>query len=431
MKSIHRAIGWGLTCALLLATPVLLWARDAELELKDGRKLKGELVSETDKAVTLKIAGITTTVVREDIAKVAYIKTAAEQFKEMRAAAKDEDLDGRYNAAYFAFQNGELQLAKAELADLKKRWPEVNRVKLLSDLVDQNIKGRDQTSGAHAPPPKPDVKPVVKVDGKADPKPAGPLPTNVLTAADVNLIRVYEIDPAGEPARVSVPREVQDTFFKDYGDKAGLTTRADQERFRTLKGWQQLDAIFKARARELYPKVKVEEDPAPLAAFRKEIHRSYVLQYCGSVACHGGPEAGKYFVFRDDPNMDATVYTNFFVARKFETSRGYMIDVAQPEKSLLVQFGLPRSVATYAHPDVGDWSPNFRSERDPRFENMVQWVGTLGRQQVVPYMTLVDYKMPALPSKLPAATQPAAGKEAAPAPSAKPAAPAGPTKVVK
>ena len=53
-----------------------------------------------------------------------------------------------------------------------------------------------------------------------------------------------------------------------------------------------------------------------------------------------------------------------------------MIDRLHRQSSLLLQFGLPRSLATLPHPEVHDFKPMFSSEQDPSFIEMSNWIGS-------------------------------------------------------
>lgn len=411
-------IGAALFATLTLAAPC--WARDAEISLKDGRTFKGELVGDDASGVTLVIAGIKTSFKREDIRDVQYVQSIAEQYQARRAQLGDDQFDERLKLAEWLKDKGAIALAKKELDDLARRDPKNERVKTLSKLVDQQAgvesappkkpepKAETPTPAPTADPASPTVKPV-KMPGSFHAN----LPTERLGNEGINIIRVYEVDPADRPV-VIVPREVQDKLLSAYADHPDVPRgRESQAAFRNAPGWQQLDLMFTLKARDLYPKVTVKSDPRVINAFRTNIHQAYVMNYCGTTSCHGGENAGRFFLFKHDTNSLETVYTNYFILHQWEDSTGFMIDQERPERSRLIQYGLPRESALSPHPDVRGWRPGVQNMNDQRIQNLLAWIDALGRKrQTYP----IDYKPPTVgvPATQPAAA-PAQPKDAEPA----------------
>jgi hypothetical protein len=151
----------------------------------------------------------------------------------------------------------------------------------------------------------------------------------------------------------------------------------EQRLFRGLDGVVQLGTIFSVQARELYPKVKVRTDPPVMRSFRVDGTHTFVLNYCGSVGCHGGPAAGDLFLYRTEANVDRTVYTNFYTLNQYRNAAGRMIDRDQPRRSLLLQYALPKEVAATPHPNVPGWRPSFQTEDDPRYASVINWIDSL------------------------------------------------------
>src|SRR5690606_19911501 len=123
-------------------------------------------------------------------------------------------------------------------------------------------------------------------------------------------IRVWEVsNPVQSKPRVTVKREAIEALINNYRDKSQvLKDRKDFDRLRSAEGWYQLAVMFEVKARELYPSATIHDDPETLLAFKK-LHTTYVLNYCGTTNCHGGAEAGNFFLFNLEPASNRTVYS--------------------------------------------------------------------------------------------------------------------------
>jgi hypothetical protein len=205
---------------------------------------------------------------------------------------------------------------------------------------------------------------------------------NRLTDEQINLIKVYEIDLTStrEP-RIVIPRDVISEFLEEYSDKdKSLRGRKSQQAFRRASGAKQLRKMFQLRAREFYGRAEVREDPQAIEFFKRAVHRTYVLNYCGTTRCHGGPDAGEFKLIPFRQTSDLTVYTNFFLLNQWKRGEGYMLDRDKVEQSYLIQYGLPRKNAKFPHPgNIKGWKPNLIGRSNTTNRNLRDWVGQLYR----------------------------------------------------
>lgn len=422
-----RRTGLTLAAAVLLASfwAVPALARDVRVVRTEAATLEGELVSDDAAGVTLRISGISTFIKRETIKEVVYLPGIEDEYEKKRAAIKDDDAGERYKLALWLRDQKAYKLAKKELDEMTVRFDKDERVKMLARLVDQEMTAAKAPDKVAAPKAAADpaVKPAA-VRAAANKN----LPAERLRDEDINTIRVYEIEINTEPI-VTVPREVMEKVFKAYStsDLVPKGTQA-QRSFLGEPGWRQLQLLFELKAREYYSKVTVKNDPIILKDFRVGIHQQYVINYCATSECHGGADAKKIFLFRNDPTSDKTVYTNYFILNSYKDAGGYMIDRDMPDRSYLLQYSLPLDVAKTPHPKVKGWQPAIRAGDAGRADALIKWVESLGKLRV-DYP--VDYHPP-LPSK-PAAAEAAPGAApggagatvpAVPAPATQPA-PAG------
>jgi hypothetical protein len=80
-------------------------------------------------------------------------------------------------------------------------------------------------------------------------------------------------------------------------------------------------------------------------------------------------------------------YTNFYILQNYtkavKADSGVfgkgdlrMIDRQQPERSILLQYALPGAIAEYDHPDVNGYRPAVRGLNDPRYHQILDWIGS-------------------------------------------------------
>jgi hypothetical protein len=376
----HRAL-WTCVAAvfLTLVMGVRAQARVAVVETESGQTFEGELISETDQTVILLISGIETPVKRSNIKSITLKKSGEEIFKERRAQLKNDDLDGRFALAYDMYEMGELSLAKQETESLLERFPDSEKAQRLDDVVADAIKLQEDRIQEPAVGPADAAPPVTDQarpnGGRLDPQ---TLREQQLTEKEINLIRLWELpaDLSDLKPRIIIPRETIETVLDEYADREEVPKgRREQNAFRTAEGWEQLPVLFAVRARELYPTVRVIEDPPAMKTYRSEILPLYINGYFSETFGRGAVEGLSLFGGRGERVRAA--YTDFYILHKFQQGNAYMIDRDKPEESLLVQWGLPRDQAIYKAPDVPGWRPFFTGRDDPQFDKIVEWIDSL------------------------------------------------------
>lgn len=360
-------------------------AKTAMVYLNDRPEpLRGELVSENDDRIVLKIAGIDTPIPRDRIRRIEFDTSLAEQYQKRRAEVDDDDIQARFELARWLFNIGTGEgdrLARQELAALVEAEPDHRAAKLLLKLVEQRIANRadDGSKPENGDADRDDERP--HGDGDALKK---------LTDEQVNLIKVMEVDLNTQP-RVLIPKPAIAEFLDKYHDQLSREYQGSQgrKRFRRLEGYEQLREIFRLRATEFYDDAIVRDEPEPLKAYRQG-GAALVANYCGR--CHGGDAAGLR-LFTRNPNSQQTAYTNLLILHRTQVGGRPMIDRHAPRESLLLQYALPRDEAKFPHPQVQGFNPYFRSTDDRRFTEAVEWIGKLYREARYP----VEYEVPKAP----------------------------------
>jgi hypothetical protein len=134
--------------------------------------------------------------------------------------------------------------------------------------------------------------------------------------------------------------------------------------------------------------VRVLTDPPVIMAFRSTV-LPLIVRGCGSRGCHGDTGADDFYVsyrFADT----AEVYADFQALRDYvkvtdetkhsmfsHTKKEWMIDVENPEDSLLLRFALPRNDTQRPHPLVKFWRSLALDQNDPRYLELTKWINEL------------------------------------------------------
>jgi hypothetical protein len=376
--------------------------REAVLHLQDGRVFSGLLLSQDDKQSVLEIAGVPTTFKAGEIERTRVLRPILERYQEMRAAVPAEDLDQRMSLINWLVERRQLDLAVLEAEVLVAKNPKSSAARRLLDDLAARQAAKDRPKPAQAKPAAdPDAPAAATSPTTADdPAPAPsdsdqpPLATvfPLLNAKQINLIRVFEVDLASNPPpRVIVPKDAVKELIETYtasplipADRAAREAIVRQDPILTL------DLIYRLRARDFYDKVQILDQPESLRRFRDDVHRVLILNSCATSDCHGGTSAGRLVFSTFRANSDPTVYTNFYLLQQYRTASGEpLLNYEHPERSLLLQYALPRDIARARHPvvppnspDAGkrdQWRPALQGPGDRRLEAAVDWIKSLYR----------------------------------------------------
>ncbi|HAI14660.1 MAG TPA: hypothetical protein DCM28_23345 [Phycisphaerales bacterium] len=385
---------------MLVTATSSVMATQVQLTLKNGKVISGELVSQNSTTVILKVVGIETRYDRNTIDKFEEILTPTQEYENRRAKLKDDDLEGRYKLASWLYEEEAYNQAEKELISLNKDFPQDTRVPLLLKIVrskrrlktDSGSNDRVVTTPTR---PKTVVTPAPKITTNNPPtKPSNNEPayatplvpegTELLTQEQIDVLKVYEVNLNYRP-RVVFKRSDLEEFLTKYVGKENIpSTRSQRDRFlNRLEGYQQLDIMFKVKAREFYSKAQIPKDPEVFKEF-KTLHRTYILNRCATSECHGGDEARGIFLFNRRPGAtpDQIVYTNFYILNNYSATKDGqqydMIDRASPERSLLLQFGMMSQDTVFPHPPVRGLKPAFlRGAEDRQYNTIRRWIQSL------------------------------------------------------
>lgn len=353
--------------------------REAVVFLKDGHSYTGILVDRTEEHVVLRIAGIHATFKTDRVDRVKVMPSIEDQYAEMRKAVESQDVERLLRLVDWLCARQQFETAGQELDALNERVPDNPMVARARQMLTRQIEMRDRAArGGDAPP-------AVDRDGsQASPRPAAVPP---LTPEQIALIKVYEVD-LKRPPRMDVPRAAMEAAMDaNLGNPLVPATREGRDAILAKPFVEQLDLLFRLRARDQYGKVRVLDQPRSVQLFRDDVQRTWLSGSCATTACHGGSEAGRLVLSARRPNSDASVYTNLYIMERFRLADGSpLIDLEQPERSPLIQMGLPRDQSKRRHPVVAAaaggrdrWHPAFRGLDDARIRAAKDWIAAMQR----------------------------------------------------
>jgi hypothetical protein len=405
---------------------------EVTLTLRDGRTFDGMLVRRSESETIITIAGVETRFKASEIEKLRELPPVLDRYAEMVKMVPADQLDRRMELINWLADRRHLDIAVIEAERLAARNPRSATVKKLVDelrLKEQLLKPatpardgadtREVLKGTASPaagreeaPPADAEVPSAPTTAPVPARPATDTsdvlsPTDsmipvtefpLLTARQINLLKVYEVDLSDEP-NIVIPRAVVQQLLDAYsGSPLVPSDRTQRDAMLRQNPLETMDLMYRLKARDFYPRVQIVDHPRSIRMFRDDVHRSVVLNSCATNMCHGGSDAGRLVLSTFRPNADPTLYTNFYILSRFRTSDGLgLIDAENPEQSLLVQMGLPREMSRAKHPPVmrdgrDIWRPTFSGLDDRRYLATVEWLKSLYRPRPVYELEYEPYR---------------------------------------
>lgn len=348
--------------------------QEAVLILTDGRRVTGILIEDGPQAIVLEIGKVRSTFPRNQVQRMFVLAPPAERYKQMRAIIADDDVPRLLMLAKWLLGRQMLDEALLEVDQALKTAPTHSEAKKLRTLVLQHQKLRESAADRNKQDPA----------TQATPKPRQTQTTPVLTAEQINLIKVLEVD-LGDPPRIKIQHDTIAKLMERYSDSPLIpATREGREAMYRKRPVQILAIMFQLQARDLYPEVRIIDHPGSMAMFRNAVHKTWLINSCATSRCHGGEESGRLRLVNRLTSSDATVYTNFLILERFRTAQGLpLINYEDPARSGILQLGLPRKDSVLPHPVVATehvsdaWRPAFRTSRDRRFRQATDWIRSM------------------------------------------------------
>ena len=362
--------------AILAGVSVLL-AREGIVNTTDGRTLRGDIQQNPDGTTNISFRGGTVTLDAGNVASIVYADDARADFNDRLKKLDPNDITGRIELGRMELRAGQFDLATTAAEDAQRLDPHNPDAAILLDTIqaEQTLNVRMAVEAAHPTP----------VATKPSPGP-------YLTQDDVYAIRRAEPTPDDDNVRITFRNDVRSRYASLQPDAAGFNRETDT---------QQAEDIIQSGDPNLAKDVHIETDPAVIREYRVGI-QPRILEGCAAAGCHNGDAQGGFMLFTDASDT-LPAYTNYYIlqmsGKKLETGSTFghgpvfrpMIDRARVEGSLLLQYGLPQTLAVTPHPNAPDFRPMFGGVDDTVYQFVFRWISSL--RAITPDYG-IQYKLP-------------------------------------
>lgn len=348
--------------------------------LHDGTVREGVIIEDIYDWVIIEIAGIRTRLDRSVVRQVELQPTDEELYQQYKAAIHPDMYVPRFELCRWLVDRRMYEEAEQELAALHKDNPDLPnvfqllrsvRAQLLLEVQnrihgDSNPVAGDPTGGADETGT---TGPVSERDL---------LPTELLSANDVNIIRVFEID-FSRPPKLRIGPDTIRKLITNYGSHEAMPVGANaRNRLFRADATEVARLMFEVKARELYSEIEVLSEPYALNVFRQRVHNTWLINNCATSRCHGGVHAGRFFLHNRNYHNERVRYTNFLILERLELDPARpLINYEEPLMSKIIQHGLPRAEARDPHPDVPGWKAAFHRGNLRLIEDSLKWIESM------------------------------------------------------
>ncbi len=364
--------------ALACLSASVLLAKPGIVKTRDGRTFEGDVTEKTD-GVVVTLRGIPTTIARDNIDSVQYTGSIEDQYKQKLAALpKTASAKDHLELARWLFDAKAYDLARKEADTALQLDPnDTEATTLYTTIQSQMRMEHNKLPGTPTTPVPARKPPIAATTVPVTPGTAGSGHTAVmhkyLSPEQINLLKQGEWLSDDVGVKVALTPDVKKKYLKRAQENASA--------FNAMSPPEQAKRILTDGTAEERKEIKIVNDPAPLAEFKKSI-QPMILTGCAAAACHGGASGGKLFLY-GVPDGDAATYTNFYLLTRANAQVGgaerMMIDRSYTDKSLIAMFGLPAEISKTGHPEVAGvtWRSIFRSKEDPQYKTLVKWIERL------------------------------------------------------
>lgn len=142
---------------------------------------------------------------------------------------------------------------------------------------------------------------------------------------------------------------------------------------------EKLQLILRTTRDEHAERIVIESDPLVFDTFRRRV-LPVVTRGCVRSGCHAGRAARVFRFPLGSPGSDVYAYTTFVLLDQMETRHGPLLNRSNPEDSVLLSYLLPPEATSRAHPPVGR-GPSFKAvvrDREERpYLAVLSWIDML------------------------------------------------------
>ena len=406
-------------CLAVTLAASFAFARPGTVTSKTGQVYEGDVTEKPDGSITVVTRSkIPVTFQADQVEKITYAEDMAAQYKQKVAALPpNATAQDHLQLARWLFENRAYDFARQQIDQAQVKDPNNADAALMRRMVDQAVTWEKRPPAAPAVdgrPPAPAPAPQPAPVGAPPRTPAAAAAERrLLTPEQINIIKQQELQKTDTQVRIRLENNVARRFT----DSANIPPRD----FQALPDFAKMMAIFERGNAEMRQDVKIINDPQSLLRFKMRI-QPMILQGCATAGCHAAQNhAGDFFLYNPQGGGEAATYTNFYLLTQWRItdpstkSVGKLIDRTYPERSLLLEFSLPTTIAESDHPEAQNFKPTFRSKQDPRYQETLDWIRN-GLVTIEPVYG-IDYPLPGQQAQQPQQAPPAPQPQNAPTPS--------------
>lgn len=377
-------VRWGGLLLLLSFWLAPAVAETANVHLKDGTVMRGDVELTKDEVLIRNVAGVVRCP-RARIARIEWLEPArtvqSEYLRRLYGLTAD-DVKGHFALAEWLVERKALELAHKQCETVLKLDPAHEQAQLLLEKIE-----KESARTADAEPLDGDRAPARAEEG------GGPKPRRAYTAVepplplsprDILKLKLSEIELDGPAERLTVrfqklrgEPDVEDLVREEMVNAFDY----DPEWQRILERaqpYEKLPVVLKATGLKYANRIEVRGDPQRFSTYRRRV-LPLLIRGCARSGCHGGQTA---YVFRFPAGLQSSegfVYTSFVMLDQMNTVVGPMLDRALPEESALLRYLLPAEEGQEVHPPVerGRVAPVLRGTQDPRYQTLIDWISSL------------------------------------------------------
>ena len=367
---------WLLYLCVPLACVAAVSAEVVIVHLASGGTLRGDL-AKLGEDYSLRTDDGVLTLKSSEVSRIEPLPAPdlKKEYEQRRSAVAADDIEGHVDilvwliesqAWSLANEQCELILRRRPSQRLANRWHDPIRAKLgLNSQAEEAAQLKEQEEAENGGAPAPEL----------------------MSRIDVNRIRLLELtspQSVANPPRMrvrdtkrwdAINAQVAAAIAKDDDDQ-GSKTKA----YLNASNAEQLFVLSKLTGAQFAEDIDVVGDPEPLREFRQRI-LPLVRETCGRSGCHAASGHAEGFRLpRTAGTGDRGVYAAFYQLDSMQTPTGPLINRDTPQRSMLIQYMLPREIAMMPHPELPEGehiSAPFNKPTDPYYEMLIAWIQSL------------------------------------------------------
>jgi len=349
--------------------------RDAVVRLRDGGRMSGALVEQTEEHIVLLIRNVRTTIDIKRVERIEILPPLSERYDSLREAIPDGAYKRRVDLARWLIEHGGYQLALDELAGVLSSTRSNDAVRNEAQQLDNYARAQIKllSNPRGIPSQEQDREQAEHAESEE-------APPHALSEEQINLVRIYETE-LNQDLGLSIEPGTHEEIWDRYADDPRLPPRLRSlDALRAISPIETVRLLFRLRARALYPSIRILDDPKPIARFR-QMRTEWLGGSCATSECHGGEGAGglRLSTFGSGSyTEDGNLYGDWLALDRDRAGDGTpLLTPADPASSPLLHLALPRGVSRHPHPRVRGWKPAFRSPDADAFERAMLWIGSI------------------------------------------------------